>query len=72
MRVQAHFTIHMVEIIHLYIDQPRMWLGFHHHPCSNHMYGWAQSQIHHIFDEIYEMNHSVVRFSGTSLHVELN
>ena len=36
-----------------------------HHPCSNHTHGWTQSQIHRIFDEIYEMNHSVVRFSGT-------
>ena len=35
MRVLAHFTIHMVEIIQLYTDQPRMWLGFRHHPCSN-------------------------------------
>ena len=44
--VLAHFTIHMVEIIQLYTYQPRMWLGFRHHPCSNHMYGWTQSQIH--------------------------
>ena len=48
MRVLAHFTIHMVEIIQLYTYQPRMWLGFRYHPCSNHMYGWAQSQIHGI------------------------
>ena len=48
MRVLAHFTIHMVEIIQLYTYQPHTWLGFRHHPCSNHMYGWTQSQIHGI------------------------
>ena len=35
MRVLAHFTIHMVEIIQLYTNQPRMWLGFRHHPSSS-------------------------------------
>ena len=48
MRVLAHFTIHMVEIIQLYTDQPHTWLGFRHHPSSNHTYGWTQSQIHGI------------------------
>ena len=64
MRVLAHFTIHVVEIIQLYTDQPYMWLEHGHHPCSNHMYGWTQSRFHRIFDEMYEMNHTVVRFSG--------
>ena len=35
MRVLAHFTIHMVEIIQLYTYQPRMWLGFRYHPSSS-------------------------------------
>ena len=35
MRVLAHFTIHMVEFIQLYTDQPHTWLGFHHHPSSS-------------------------------------
>ena len=33
--VLAHFTIHMVEIIQLYTDQPHTWLGFRHHPSSS-------------------------------------
>ena len=33
--VLGQFTIHMVEIIQLYTDQPRMWLGFRHHPSSS-------------------------------------
>ena len=45
MRVLAHFTIHMVQ---LYTYQPHTWLGFRHHPCSNHMYGWTQSRVHGI------------------------
>ena len=48
MRVLAHFTIHMVEFIQLYTNQPHTWLGFRHHPSSNHTYGWTQSQIHGI------------------------
>ena len=35
MRVLAHFTIHMVEIIQLYTDQPHTWLGFRYHPSSS-------------------------------------
>ena len=35
MRVLAHFTIHMVEIIQLYTYQPHTWLGFRHHPSSS-------------------------------------
>ena len=35
MRVLAHFTIHMVECIQLYTDQPHTWLGFRHHPSSS-------------------------------------
>ena len=35
MRVLAHFTIHMVEIIQLYTNQPHTWLGFRHHPSSS-------------------------------------
>ena len=35
MRVLAHFTIHMVEFIQLYTDQPHTWLGFRHHPSSS-------------------------------------
>ena len=33
--VLAHFTIHMVEIIQLYTDQPYMWLKHGHHPSSS-------------------------------------
>ena len=35
MRVLAHFTIHMVEFIQLYTNQPHTWLGFRHHPSSS-------------------------------------
>ena len=35
MRVLAHFTIHVVEIIQLYTDQPYMWLEHGHHPSSS-------------------------------------
>ena len=33
--VLAHFTIHMVEFIQLYTNQPHTWLGFRHHPSSS-------------------------------------
>ena len=33
--VLGQFTIHMVEIIQLYTDQPHTWLGFRHHPSSS-------------------------------------
>ena len=33
--VLGQFTMHMVEIIQLYTDQPHTWLGFRHHPSSS-------------------------------------
>ena len=67
MRVLGQFTIHMVEFIQLYTDQPHTWLGFRHHPSSSVFqpyiifYGWAQSQFHGIIRN----EPCVVRISGT-------
>ena len=31
----AHFTMHMVEFIQLYTNEPHVWLEFRHHPSSS-------------------------------------
>ena len=64
MRVLAHFTIHMVEIIQLYsiiYISTTYVVGI---PSSSVFQPYVWLDTISYIDEIYEMNHTVVRFSG--------